>query len=247
MVSEFSIAKRARRTRQRSCSCTGFHLPRASSIRSSRCLLHDIMWSHRTSQASATATPRQHRPMPTSRRILSACGRLSFRMPMPTEKGWTPSGAALRNIGPIRKRIRKCSIHSYHSQQPNNVTHSARRIPSVTIRIPGRTNMFTCRNRANTRSRPLCCTTTAQTSLHAQRGKHGCASTGRRFWWSGGGTIPRSSLPVRRRRDLPDAEIHLLDAGHFALDEKNDDIASLVLAFLAEHSSTCRVATLARL
>ena len=30
-------------------------------------------------------------------------------------------------------------------------------------------------------------------------GKRGCASTSRRFWWSGGGTIPRSSLPVRRR------------------------------------------------
>jgi hypothetical protein len=27
------------------------------------------------------------------------------------------------------------------------------------------------------------------------------------------------------KRDLPDTEIHLLDAGHFALDEKNDDIA----------------------
>jgi pimeloyl-ACP methyl ester carboxylesterase len=38
------------------------------------------------------------------------------------------------------------------------------------------------------------------------------------------------------KRDLPDSEIHLLDAGHFALDEKNDDIASLVLAFLAKHS-----------
>jgi hypothetical protein len=35
---------------------------------------------------------------------------------------------------------------------------------------------------------------------------------------------------------LPDSEIHLLDASHFALDEKNDDIASLVLAFLAKHS-----------
>jgi len=35
------------------------------------------------------------------------------------------------------------------------------------------------------------------------------------------------------KRDLPDAEIHLLDAGHFALDEKNDEIASLILAFLA--------------
>jgi pimeloyl-ACP methyl ester carboxylesterase len=38
------------------------------------------------------------------------------------------------------------------------------------------------------------------------------------------------------KRDLPDAEIHLLDAGHFALDEKNDEIASLILEFLAKHS-----------
>jgi pimeloyl-ACP methyl ester carboxylesterase len=38
------------------------------------------------------------------------------------------------------------------------------------------------------------------------------------------------------KRDLPNAEIHLLDAGHFALDEKNDEIARLVLTFLARHS-----------
>jgi pimeloyl-ACP methyl ester carboxylesterase len=37
------------------------------------------------------------------------------------------------------------------------------------------------------------------------------------------------------KRDLPDAEIHLVNAGHFALDEKNDEIASLILAFLAKH------------
>lgn len=37
------------------------------------------------------------------------------------------------------------------------------------------------------------------------------------------------------RRDLPDAEIHLLDAGHFALDEKTDEIAALVLRFLAKY------------
>jgi hypothetical protein len=36
------------------------------------------------------------------------------------------------------------------------------------------------------------------------------------------------------RRDLPNAEIHLLDASHFALDEKNDEIARLILAFLAQ-------------
>ena len=35
--------------------------------------------------------------------------------------------------------------------------------------------------------------------------------------------------------DLPGAEIHLLDAGHFALDEKTDEIASLILEFMAKH------------
>jgi pimeloyl-ACP methyl ester carboxylesterase len=33
-------------------------------------------------------------------------------------------------------------------------------------------------------------------------------------------------------RDVPDAEIHILDAGHFALDEKLDEIATLVRDFL---------------
>ncbi len=33
-------------------------------------------------------------------------------------------------------------------------------------------------------------------------------------------------------RDLPDAELHLLDSGHFALEDKGDDIAALMLDFL---------------
>jgi len=37
------------------------------------------------------------------------------------------------------------------------------------------------------------------------------------------------------RRDVPDAEIHLLDAGHFALDEKVDEIAARMLEFLPRH------------
>jgi pimeloyl-ACP methyl ester carboxylesterase len=36
-------------------------------------------------------------------------------------------------------------------------------------------------------------------------------------------------------RDVPDAEIHILDAGHFALDEKLDEIAALVSDFLVRH------------
>jgi pimeloyl-ACP methyl ester carboxylesterase len=33
-------------------------------------------------------------------------------------------------------------------------------------------------------------------------------------------------------RDLPDAELHLLDTGHFALEDKGDDIAALMIGFL---------------
>ncbi|WP_447890808.1 alpha/beta fold hydrolase [Pseudomonas hormoni] len=40
------------------------------------------------------------------------------------------------------------------------------------------------------------------------------------------------------RRDLPNAEIHVLEAGHFALDEKPDDIARLVGDFLGRHVKT---------
>lgn len=39
-------------------------------------------------------------------------------------------------------------------------------------------------------------------------------------------------------RDVPDAEIHILDAGHFALDEKLDEIAALVRDFLARRLET---------
>ncbi|GAB7538166.1 hypothetical protein BGC_43880 [Burkholderia sp. 3C] len=36
------------------------------------------------------------------------------------------------------------------------------------------------------------------------------------------------------KTDLPDAEIHLLDAGHFALDEQNDQIAAYILDFMKQ-------------
>jgi pimeloyl-ACP methyl ester carboxylesterase len=38
--------------------------------------------------------------------------------------------------------------------------------------------------------------------------------------------------PERYRKDAPNAEVHVLDAGHFALDTKADEIAALVRAFM---------------
>ena len=38
-------------------------------------------------------------------------------------------------------------------------------------------------------------------------------------------------------RDLPEAELHLLDTGHFALEDHTDEIAAHVRAFIRQHSS----------
>jgi pimeloyl-ACP methyl ester carboxylesterase len=48
---------------------------------------------------------------------------------------------------------------------------------------------------------------------------------------------PSFALPeaAAYKRDVPDAEVHVLDAGHFALDEKLDEAAVLIRGFLAQH------------
>src|SRR6266852_808805 len=40
------------------------------------------------------------------------------------------------------------------------------------------------------------------------------------------------SEPEAYRRDVPNAQVHVLDAGHFALDTAADEIAALVRGFL---------------
>lgn len=42
--------------------------------------------------------------------------------------------------------------------------------------------------------------------------------------------------PERYRKDVPTAEVHVLDAGHFALDTKADEIAELVIRFMQGRS-----------
>jgi pimeloyl-ACP methyl ester carboxylesterase len=38
--------------------------------------------------------------------------------------------------------------------------------------------------------------------------------------------------PERYRKDVPNAQVHVLDAGHFALDTAADEIAALVRGFV---------------
>ena len=44
------------------------------------------------------------------------------------------------------------------------------------------------------------------------------------------------SEPEAYRRDVPKAEVHVLDAGHFALDIAADEIAEIVRAFMRGQS-----------
>jgi pimeloyl-ACP methyl ester carboxylesterase len=46
---------------------------------------------------------------------------------------------------------------------------------------------------------------------------------------------PEGAIPYRR--DLPNAETHLLDTGHFALETHGEEIASRMEAFLLQHTS----------
>lgn len=49
--------------------------------------------------------------------------------------------------------------------------------------------------------------------------------------------------PERYRKDVPDAEVHVLDAGHFALDTKADEIAALVRQFVSSHVAGAQSST----
>jgi len=40
------------------------------------------------------------------------------------------------------------------------------------------------------------------------------------------------SEPEAYRRDVPDAEVHVLDGGHFVLDTRADEVAELVRGFV---------------
>jgi pimeloyl-ACP methyl ester carboxylesterase len=42
-----------------------------------------------------------------------------------------------------------------------------------------------------------------------------------------------STEPAAYRRDVPKAEVHVVDGGHFALDTAGDEIAALVRGFVS--------------
>jgi pimeloyl-ACP methyl ester carboxylesterase len=47
--------------------------------------------------------------------------------------------------------------------------------------------------------------------------------------------------PERYRKDVPNAEVHVLEAGHFALDTAADQIAQLVRGFMSRERDDAAV------
>lgn len=75
--------------------------------------------------------------------------------------------------------------------------------------------------------------TTGRTSMIIRSGRRGCKRRSRSFWCSGRHDLsfdPRE--PERYRKDVPNAQVYVLDAGQFALDTKADEIAVLVSGFM---------------
>src|SRR5512132_2642179 len=81
---------------------------------------------------------------------------------------------------------------------------------------------------------------TVPTSPPIPVGRLGCASASLRFSSFGENTTPHlpftTAGATAYQRDVPSAEIHLLEAGHFALDEACDEVAALTRSFLESHS-----------
>jgi pimeloyl-ACP methyl ester carboxylesterase len=82
--------------------------------------------------------------------------------------------------------------------------------------------------------RPRCFWTTGPTSPPIRAGKTGFARYSRRPLVVWGKYNPSFTVAgaTAYAGDVPKAEIHMLEAEHFALDEATDEIASLVRDFL---------------
>ena len=53
--------------------------------------------------------------------------------------------------------------------------------------------------------------------------------------WGKGDFVFTPAGAAAYKKDLPDAEIHMLDAGHFALETNAAEIADFIRHFIAKH------------
>ena len=140
-----------------------------------------------------------------------------------------------RILGGPRRRIPRSRKPSLRSRRQGFATRAAARVRSATIPPSGRTNT---RSSAGQGQQAI------QEALLYDYRTNVAAYPVWRQWlrehkpptliaWGGYDASFIAAGGEAYRRDLPDAEVHILEAGHFALDEKVDEIAALTLDFLS--------------
>ena len=93
--------------------------------------------------------------------------------------------------------------------------------------------------RTTTPSSCSCSGTTSSTSTAIPRSRSTSAPISRRCWSPGARTTRSSAPPGAEafRRDFPNGEFHLLDAGHFALETHGEEISGYIRGFLGRQGA----------
>ena len=114
------------------------------------------------------------------------------------------------------------------ARDPEHIDPGQYAADQAVLGLPGRAQYMTDR-----------CGITSRRSRATSNSTPGCATAAPRCSPSGGAMTRSSSQPVRMRTaaTFQNAEVVLLDTGHFALEEEVDTIATNVDAFLVKHHS----------
>ncbi len=155
--------------------------------------------------------------------------------PSPTRTGSARCGRPGASSGLTARHTRpRCGRTSSPSPRRGSATSGPARTRRTTIRTCGPTSSPSSAGPASRTSRPTCSTTTAPTSRATPPGRTGSRQHQPPLQVVWGRYDPSFQVEEAEayRREVPAAEVHVLDAGHFALDEQPDAIADLTRRFL---------------
>src|SRR3989441_1761979 len=157
------------------------------------------------------------------------------RMQWRTTKAWARFGRRVGPFGPTAPPTKARFVPTCCRCKRRGRAMSEA-IPTWNAMTPicGRMNLLFSISPARSRFRATCSTTTAPTSKTIPGGKAWMHEKQPRLLviWGKYESSFDSSEPESYRRDVPNAEVHIVDGGHFALDTAADEIAELIGQFI---------------
>jgi pimeloyl-ACP methyl ester carboxylesterase len=123
---------------------------------------------------------------------------------------------------------------SYRWQRRGHATWGTIPTSNAMTRISGPMNVRSSASQARPTFKATSSTTTARTSMATPKWQAWMREKQPRLLviWGKYDLSFELSEPEAYRRDVPNAQVHVLDAGHFALDTAADDIADFVRGFV---------------